>query len=77
MSLIDEVAELNRPHAQPCAVGALLDSLDAESREEYERVLENAAFNHSAIARAITNRGQRLSHKQVARHRKGECACRA
>lgn len=61
----------------PCAVRTLLDALD----ESDQRILEEALTNQNvwsnvALAKALTERGLRISEKPIRKHRLGICSCK-
>lgn len=79
MGLLDEIKTLNQPHQRGCAVADILSALEAKDRAELEAALQDATLTHKAIATALINRGYKVhpAGKQIAKHRRGECACRA
>jgi uncharacterized membrane protein YgcG len=79
MGLLDEIQTHNQPVSRGCVVRDTLDALSKEERAELEAALQDATITHKAIAVALINRGHKMhpAGKQVAKHRRGECACRA
>ena len=53
-------------------VHALLDAADAKALTE---AMATPNYTSAAIARALTDRGHRISQGTVQRHRRGECRC--
>ena len=79
MGLLDEIKTLNQPHQRGCAIREILAALEKKDHDELEAALADATLTHKAIATALINRGYKVhpAGKQVAKHRRGECACRA
>lgn len=79
MGLLDEIKTHNQPVPRGCVVRDTLAALSKGEREELEAALADAMITHKAIALALVNRGYKVhpAGKQVAKHRRGECACRA
>ena len=79
MGLLDEIHTLNQPPQRGCVVAEALMALPKDDQAELDAALADASITHKAIAVALLNRGYKVhpSGKQVAKHRKGECACRA
>ena len=79
MGLLDEIKTLNQPQQRGCAIADILSGLDKPDRADLEAALADAALTHKAIAIALATRGYKVhpAGKQVAKHRRGECACRA
>ena len=77
MSLMDEIATLNKPRSQGCCVAEALAGLDKQDAAELDAALGEASIQHRAIAKALIARGFRVGQdgKAISRHRKGECSC--
>lgn len=77
MSLLDDVraAGASRP---TCRIAHLLEELGDDLADELRDVLAVPIHEagHLAIARALNARGYDVTERVIARHRKGECACR-
>ena len=61
----------------PCAVRTILEQLD----ESDQTILLNAladteAWSNSSLARALTDRGLRISEKPIRKHRSRYCSCK-
>ena len=61
----------------PCAIRTILEQLD----ESDQNILLNAladteAWSNNALARALTDRGLRISEKPIRKHRSRYCSCK-
>lgn len=77
MSLMDEIAVLNKPRQQGCVVADTRSVLDKQDAAELDAALADVSIQHRAIAKALAARGVKIGQdgKAIARHRKGECSC--
>jgi hypothetical protein len=75
-SLLDDIRHENGRGAGPnCWVGQLLASLTPQDRTDLEAAFADSNIQHSAIARALRNRGYDVKQSAIPRHRKKECSC--
>lgn len=75
-SLLDDIRHENGRGAGPnCWVGQLLASLSPQDRTDLEAAFADSNIQHSAIARALRNRGYDVKQSAIPRHRKKECSC--
>lgn len=76
MSLRGDVAEHHlRTRGPRCSVAAIADALGAADRADLFDLLADDGVQSSALARALTARGHRVSTCTMARHRRGDCRC--
>lgn len=80
MSIHDDLEELKKTGAS-CAVGRLLETLDAYDRASLISVLQDKDISSSAIAHVLEKHGYLMSGRTVNRHRnigtdKNRCSCR-
>lgn len=75
MALADEArAHLSRPTGT-CSLERLIVS-DPDLGAEIVDALADRTLTSQAISRALVKRGHQISGATVARHRRGDCACR-
>jgi len=75
-SLLDDIRHENGRGSGPnCWVGQLLTSLSPQDRTDLEAAFADPNIQHSAIARALRNRGHDVKQSAIPRHRKKECSC--
>lgn len=75
MGIKDAVQAETRQPGTPCAVGAIVASLDDRERADLLEVLDGPA-KHAVVARAMGGEyGKRISSQTVSRHRGGACCC--
>jgi hypothetical protein len=61
----------------PCAVRTLLQKLDESDQKILQDALANQqAWGNSALAKALTDRGLRISEKPIRKHRGRYCSCK-
>ena len=60
-----------------CSVAVALHSLSVEDRALAYGALADQEYGTTQIARALQSEGLAVSATGVARHRKGDCACRS
>lgn len=79
MSSLESLADPDwRPRRGPvCTMKALLESVDDDTADLIRAAMTNPYAPSTMIARAITERGHRVSAHVVQRHRRGECRCEA
>lgn len=80
MAIRDELLGLKKSEAS-CAVGRLLETLDAEDQAALVNVLQDKSISSSAIAHVLEKYGFVMSGRTVNRHRnlgtdKNRCSCR-
>lgn len=75
MTLLDDIAaEVQHPGGN-CTIGAILNRRDDIAADLAIALADTARYPHSAIARALTARGDKMAAVTVGRHRRGECTC--
>ncbi len=75
-SLLDDIRRENGRGSGPnCWVGQLLASLSPQDRTDLEAAFADPNIQHSAICRALRNRGHDVKQSAIPRHRKKECSC--
>jgi ABC-type phosphate/phosphonate transport system ATPase subunit len=75
-SLLDSIrAENRRPVGPSCWVNQLFQSLSKEDQADLVAALADPDIQHSAIARALRNRGFEVKASAIPRHRRKECSC--
>jgi hypothetical protein len=62
--------EPDPPRGPRCTVGAILDTLDADTAAKVRSVLDNPAVTATRIANTLTSSGYRVQAPAVARHRR-------
>lgn len=75
MGLLDEVAAEARGNGSVCAVAAVRAALTPVDATDLDAVVANPLVQGAAVARALTNRGHKISGGSIQRHRRGECTC--
>jgi hypothetical protein len=61
----------------PCAVRRILDNLDEADQKILVDALANVeAWGNTPLARALSDRGLRVSEKPIRKHRAKECSCK-
>ncbi len=76
MGLLDDIEAQTRRPGGRCAVGRVLNQLDAKDAADLEHAIaDEATYTGEAIARALTARGHQLKGANVQYHRNGKCAC--
>jgi hypothetical protein len=70
--------DMNPPeYITPCAVRTLMGRLDEADQEILRTALLNQAlWGHTPLARALTDRGLRISEKAIRKHRLRLCSCK-
>jgi len=62
--------------AYPCAVRTILDGLDESDQAILLDALGNErVWGNTALARALTERGLRVTEKPIRKHRARMCSC--
>ena len=76
-TLLDEIhaAAPTPPKRRPCLVTTVMNTISKEDAEDLVAALADPANHHTAIARALTNRGFAIGEKPIRRHRAGDCGC--
>jgi hypothetical protein len=60
----------------PCRVRTVAESLDGSDLKIYMDAMSNsAAWTNNGLARALTDRGLKISETSIRTHRRGECSC--
>lgn len=75
MGLLDEVAAEVRGNGSMCAVAAVRAALNPADATDLDAVIGNPLVHGAAVARALTNRGHKISGGSIQRHRRGDCTC--
>lgn len=77
MSSLESLAnpDYRPPHGPACTVAVILRTADEETAELFTAALANAYAPSSAIAKAMTDRGHKISANVLQRHRRGDCRC--
>lgn len=76
MSLTDRLKQgPGQVHGTPCSVRTLLESLPDDEAASLRAMLDDPAWPHNVIERAIREEGYTIGTGQVGRHRRGGCAC--
>lgn len=75
-SLLDDIRHENGRGAGPnCWVGQLMATLSPQDRADLEAAFADSKIQHSAIIRALRNRGHEVKQSAIPRHRKKDCSC--
>ena len=74
MGLLDEIQLLNE-HDKKCIVGNLIQSLNADDKQELLAAIADPSIQSSKIVVALKRRGHKVSDKSMWKHRRNECAC--
>jgi hypothetical protein len=75
-SLLDDIRYENGRGVGPnCWVGQLLTTLTTQDRTDLEVAFADPNIQHSAIVRALRNRGHEVKQSAIPRHRKKDCSC--
>ena len=74
MGLLDEIQLLNE-HDKKCIVGNLIQSLNADDKQELLAAIADPNIQSSKIVVALKRRGYKMSDKSMWKHRRNECAC--
>jgi|GEM_PF-1882367 len=75
-SLLDDIRrETGRWSGPYCWVGQLLANLNPQDRIDLEAAFADPNIQHSAIVRALRNRGYEVKQSSIPRHRNKECSC--
>jgi hypothetical protein len=74
MGLLDEIQQLNE-HDKKCIVGNLIQSLNADDKQELLAAIADPSIQSSKIVVALKRRGYKMSDKSMWKHRRKECAC--
>jgi hypothetical protein len=74
MGLLDEIQQLNE-HDKKCIVGNLIQSLNADDKQELLAAIADPNIQSSKIVVALKRRGYKMSDKSMWKHRRNECAC--
>lgn len=61
----------------PCSVGHLLRTLDKSEADALRAMLADPRWPHSHITKALNEEGYHFRGATVARHRHGDCSCKA
>ena len=60
----------------PCAVRTIMDTLSESDQKILRDALANEeAWGNTALSKALTDRGLRISEKPIRKHRGGYCSC--
>jgi hypothetical protein len=64
-------------HVTPCAIRTLLGKLDeADQRILLDALANPEAWGNTVLAKALTDRGLRISEKPIRKHRMKHCSCK-
>ena len=64
-------------YVTPCAIRTMLEKLDeADQRILLDALANPEAWGNSALAKALTDRGLRISEKPIRKHRNKLCSCK-
>ena len=64
-------------YVTPCAIRTMLEKLDeADQRILLDALANSEAWGNSALAKALTDRGLRISEKPIRKHRNKLCSCK-
>ena len=74
MGFLEEIQQLNE-HDQKCIVGNLIQSLNADDKQELLAAIADPNIQSSKIVVALNRRGHKVSDKSMWKHRRNECAC--
>lgn len=75
-SLLDDIRRENGRSVGPnCWVGQLLAALSPQDRTDLQAAFADPNIQHSAIVRALRNRGHDVKQSAIPRHRKKDCSC--
>ena len=74
MGLLEEIQQLN-DHEKKCIVGNLIQSLNADDKQELLAAIADPSIQSSKIVVALNRRGHKVSDKSMWKHRRNECAC--
>lgn len=77
MSSLESLAspDYRPPRGPACTVAVILETADEEIVQLFTAALDNPHAPSTAIAKAIGDRGHRISAHVLQRHRRGECRC--
>lgn len=77
MSSLESLAnpDWRPPKGPTCSVLSLLATVDAETGDLIRAAMNNPYAPSTMIARAVAERGHRISAHVLQRHRRGECRC--
>lgn len=75
MGFADEVSALQYLRGATCTVGEYLGSLDQGDLDEIMVVMSDDKYTSTAIAKALSGRGFKVSSTTLMRHRRGDCKC--
>lgn len=77
MSSLESLAspEYRPPRGPACTVAVILETADEETVQLFTAALDNAYAPSTALSKAMTDRGHRISAHVLQRHRRGECRC--
>ena len=68
---VDEVKDEGRGKSRAsCKVASFLALIDATERDEIVAVLDDPAWQHAAITRALNKRGYEIKADPIGRHRR-------
>ena len=75
-SLLDSIRSENRRGVGPnCWVAQTMATMSNQDRADLEVAFADPNIQHSAIVRALRNRGIEVKPSAIPRHRKKECSC--
>lgn len=75
MGFADEVSALQHGRGAVCTVGEYLGGLDKDDLDEITVVMRDDKYTSTAIAKALSGRGFKVSSTTLMRHRRGDCKC--
>lgn len=75
MSLRDEATAQKQRSGVRCTIEILLTQMPVEDANDLRQLLPDYTVQASSLARALNNRGYRVSGPVIARHRRGDCNC--
>ena len=64
-----------QPKLSPCKVREVLDSLEKKDRDILVAALADPNWGHKPLARALSERGIRISDSPIRNHRSKGCSC--
>jgi hypothetical protein len=73
--LIAQLERDSRPKRSGCTVAAALNALDDRTSATLTLLIARTDITHAALARAIDDRGHRMTGETIRRHRAGICTC--
>lgn len=73
MGLLDDLTPPTR--RWPCAVRAMLETLDKSDADVLAAAVMNPAWKYSALESALFDKGLTLSQGTIKRHREKACSC--